>query len=74
MAVWEALKPLVPSNLRHTFVTLSGEVGELISYVGGGVDRSKIAQAVGHRAGSTMTADKYDRLQVPAMIVLPLGF
>ncbi len=70
--VWKALKPLVPSNLRHTFVTLAGEVGELVTYAAGGVDRGRIAQAVGHRAGSTMTADRYDKLQVPPMIRLPL--
>ncbi len=74
ITVWETLKPLVPSNLRHTFVTLAGEVGELVTYVSGGVDRGRIAQAVGHRAGSTMTADRYDKLQVPPMIRLPLGF
>lgn len=72
VTVWEALKPLVPSNLRHTFVTLAGEVGELVTHVAGGVDRGRIAQVVGHRAGSTMTADRYDRQQVPPMIRLPL--
>lgn len=74
ISVWEALKPLVPSNLRHTFVTLAGECGSLVTWIEGGVDRGRIAQAVGHRAGSTMTADRYDRLQVPAMIRIPLGF
>lgn len=74
ISVWEAVKPLVPSNLRHTFVTLAGEVGELVSFTPGGVDRSRIARAIGHRAGSTMTADRYDKLQVPPMIKLPLGF
>lgn len=72
VTVWEALKPLVPSNLRHTFVTLAGEVGSLVTYVSQGVDRGRIAQVVGHRAGSTMTADRYDKLQVPPMIRLPL--
>ncbi len=71
---WEAFDPLVPSNLRHTFVTLAGEVGELVTYSGGGVDRARVAQAVGHRAGSTMTADRYEKIQVPPMIRLPLGF
>lgn len=74
VTMWEALNPLVPSNLRHTFITLAGEVGTLITYRAAGVDRSRIAQAVGHRAGSTMTADRYDKLQVPAMIALPLDF
>ncbi len=74
VTVWEAFSPLVPSNLRHTFTTLAGEVGSLVTYVGGGVDRARIAQALGHRAGSTMTADRYDKLQVPPMIRLPLGW
>lgn len=72
VSVWKAFDPIIPSNLRHTFVTLAGEVGELVSYKSGGVERSRIAQAVGHRAGSTMTADRYDKLQVPEMIRLPL--
>jgi len=72
ITVWEALKPLVPSNLRHTFTTLSGEVGRLVTFTAGGVGRATIAQVIGHRAGSTMTADRYDKLQVPPMIVLPL--
>lgn len=74
MTMWYAMDPLVPSNLRHTFVTLAGEVGELVRYQQVGLDRARIAQAVGHRAGSTMTADRYDKLQVPPMVRLPLGF
>lgn len=74
IAAWEAFAPLVPSNLRHTFVTLAGEVGELVTYKAPGVDRARIAQVVGHRAGSTMTSDRYDKLQVPPMIALPLRF
>lgn len=74
IAAWEAFAPLTPSNLRHTFVTLAGECGEFVTYTGGGVDRSRVAQAVGHRAGSTMTADRYEKIQVPPMIHLPLGF
>ena len=74
VTVWEALAPLVPSNLRHTFITLSGEVGKLVTYKAAGVDRARIAQTVGHRAGSTMTADRYDKLQVPAMIKLPIAW
>ena len=72
VTMWEQLAPLTPSNLRHTFVTLSGEVGELVTYEAAGVDRGRIAQIVGHRAGSTMTADRYDKVQVPPLIVLPL--
>lgn len=71
ITVWEALDPLVPSNLRHTFTTLAGEVGELVTYKAAGVDRSRIAQVLGHRAGSTMTADRYDKLQVPPMVRIP---
>lgn len=73
-SVWKALDPIVPSNLRHTFVTLAGEFGVEVRWTEAGVDRARIAQAVGHRAGSTMTADRYDKLQVPPMIRLPLGF
>lgn len=74
ITVWEQCKAvgIVPSNLRHTFVTLSGEVGKLVTYNPGGVDRARIAQIVGHRAGSTMTADRYDRAQIPPMIKLPI--
>ena len=72
IAVWKALEPLIPSNLRHTFVTLAGEVGELVTYKAPGVDRARIQQIVGHRAGSAMTSDRYDKLQVPPMIRLPL--
>lgn len=74
IAVWEAIKPLVPSNLRHTFATLAGEIGRLVSYTEGGVDRARVAQALGHRAGSTMLVDKYEKTQVPPMIYIPLGF
>jgi hypothetical protein len=73
ITVWKNLEKLgiVPSNLRHTFVTLAGEIGERVTYKEAGVDRALIAQVVGHRAGSTMTADRYEKLQVPAMIRLP---
>lgn len=74
VTMWEALAPLVPSNLRHTFVTLAGEVGEVFTYTGAGVDRSRIAAAIGHRAGSTMTADRYDKTQVPPLVWIPLPF
>lgn len=65
---------MVAANLRHTFVTLAGEVGELVTYSGKGVDRARVAAAVGHRAGSTMTADRYEKVQVPPMIALPLNW
>lgn len=65
---------MVAANLRHTFVTLAGEVGELVTYTGKGVDRARVAAAVGHRAGSTMTADRYEKVQVPPMIALPLNW
>jgi integrase len=74
VSVWEALDPIVPSNLRHTFITLGADVGELVTFTGGGVDRSRVAQVVGHRSGSTMTADRYEKQQIPPMIKLPLGF
>lgn len=74
VTMWEAMSPLLPSNLRHTFVTLAGECGELVTWAGAGVDRARVAQVVGHRAGSTMTADRYDKAQVPPLIRLPLRF
>lgn len=74
VAVWKELDPITPSNLRHTFVTLAGEVGEKITFKAAGVSRAEIAQAVGHRQGSTMTSDRYDKLQIPPMIKIPLGF
>jgi hypothetical protein len=74
IAIWEAVKPLVPSNLRHTFRDPRGRGRGDSQLHPGGVDRARIARAIGHRAGSTMTADRYDKLQVPPMILLPLGF
>lgn len=74
ITAWEAFRPIVPSNLRHTFATLAAECGEVVPYKTAGVDRSRVAQAMGHRAGSTMLPDRYDRQQVPAMIRIPLGF
>jgi hypothetical protein len=74
ITVWEAIKPLVPSNLRHTYATLAGECGELVTFTPGGVDRSRVAQAMVHRAGSTMLPDRYEKVQIPPMLRLPLGF
>lgn len=74
MDAWEEFAPLTPSNLRHTFITLAGEVGEWVTYTGAGVDLDRIAQVAGHRAGSKMTGSRYDKLQVPPMIRLPLGW
>lgn len=71
---WEAFRPIVPSNLRHSFVTLAGECGRMVVWESGGISRARIAEAVGHRAGSTMVADRYDQLQVPPLVALPLGF
>lgn len=72
--VWEKLKPLVPSNLRHTYITLAGEVGEWVTYTAKGVPLDQIQQVVGHRLGSKVTTSHYDKLQVPPMIALPLAF
>jgi integrase len=74
-STWKAFDPLVPSNLRHTFSTLAAECGELIEFnAGGGVPRARVAQAMGHRAGSTMLVDRYEHVQIPPMLRLPLGF
>lgn len=72
VSVWKRLAPMVPSNLRHTFGTLAGEIGEVISYTGGGVPRAVVAQFMGHRAGSTMLVDRYENMPVPPMMRLPL--
>lgn len=71
---WNAMEPLgvVPSNLRHTFTTLSGEVGQIISYKSAGVSLDQIAEILGHRVGSKMTAARYDKLQIPKLMRLPL--
>lgn len=75
-AAWNALTPLgiVPSNLRHTFTTLSGEMGRIISYKNAGVGLDEIAEILGHRVGSKMTGAKYDKLQIPKTMVLPLDW
>lgn len=73
VSVWKKLAPeIIPSNLRHTFATLMGEVGEVIHYKAGGAPRSVVAQFMGHRAGSTILADRYENMQVPPMARLPL--
>ena len=72
ITTWEALDPVIPSNLRHSFVTLAGECGQLVSYEALGVDRARIARAIGHRRGSSTLADHYDFLQVPPMVKIPL--
>jgi integrase len=71
---WKEAKPfgIVPSNLRHTFATLMGEIGQEVHYEKGGVQRSVVARFMGHRAGSTMLADRYENMQIPPMAKLPL--
>lgn len=71
VSVWKRLNPMTPSNLRHTFATLGGEMGEVISYTGGGVSRAQVAQFMGHRAGSTMLVEHYENMPVPPMMRLP---
>lgn len=72
MSMWKALDPLIPSNLRHTFITLAGEVGQLVSYKTAGVTLDAIQNTVGHRVGSKVTLSNYDKLQVPPMVRLPI--
>lgn len=72
ISVYKAFAPLVPSNLRHTWITLCGEVGSLVTYKGGGVSLDQIQQIAGHRIGSKVTTTNYDKLQIPTMIRLPL--
>jgi integrase len=70
--VWQAFKPLVPSNLRHTFATLCLEFGETVPYKQGGIDPIEVQQAMGHAVGSSMLRDRYSKLQVPSMKRLAL--
>lgn len=73
VTMWKNLEPeIIPSNLRHTFVTQLGEVGRLVTWKEGGLGRAIVAQLVGHRPGSTMTADRYENLQVPPMGWVPI--
>ena len=69
--VWEALDPMVPSNLRHTFETLAEDRGTLVTYTGGGVDRALVAQVMGHRPSSAMIADRYNQSQIPTLVRIP---
>lgn len=70
---YNALVPLgiVPSNLRHTFATLRGK-GKIVHYDEGGVSLDEVAEIMGHRIGSKMTGSRYDKLQVPPMMKVPL--
>ena len=72
--MWEALDPLIPSNLRHTWVTLCGEVGEEVSYINKGIPLDRIQAIGGHRIGSAITELSYDKLQVPPMSKLPFNW
>lgn len=72
IAVWEALDPLVPSNLRHTWITLAGEWGEWVQFRGAGVNLDQIQQIAGHSIGSKVTLSNYDKLQVPPLVRLPI--
>jgi integrase len=64
---------IIPSNLRHTFTTLRGH-GRIVHYGEGGVSLDEVAELLGHRVGSKMTGSRYDKLQVPPMMVLPLDW
>ncbi len=72
--MWTALAPLVPSNLRHTWVTLCGEVGEEVTYKSKGIPLDRIQAIGGHRIGSSITEMSYDKLQVPPMSKLPFDW
>jgi hypothetical protein len=76
VTVWEVLGELgiTASNCRHTFDTLAGEIGQRITYKAAGVDRSFVAQVMGHRAGSTQGPDRYEKAHVPPMLKLPIAW
>lgn len=64
---------MIPSNLRHTFTTLRGR-GKIIHYEEGGVSLDEVAEILGHRIGSAMTGSRYDKLQIPPMMKLPISW
>lgn len=70
--VWAAFVDVIPSNLRHTAITLMGEDASVVSYKAGGLSLDQIQEFVGHRVGSHITKSNYDKLQVPPMPRLPL--
>ncbi len=72
VSVWKALDPIVPSNLRHTWITLCGEVGEIVNYKAAGIPLDQIQGMAGHRIGSKVTLSNYDKAQIPPMSRLPL--
>lgn len=65
---------LVPSNLRHTWITLSQELGEVVYFKTRGVSLDVVQQTAGHRVGSKVTLSNYDKTQIPPMIRLPFNW
>ncbi len=55
--------------------TAESETFRLAQYIKGKPNMEAIlARAIGHREGSTMTADRYEKMQVPPMVVIPYAF
>lgn len=73
ISVWKAFGDLTPSNLRHTFATLSLEVGQIVTPTTGGIDPVAVQRALGHAVGSAMLKDRYSKVQTPPMVWLDLG-
>lgn len=72
ITMYYALTPLgiVPSNLRHTWITQAGENATLITYKSKGVSLDVIQQTGGHRVGSKVTLSNYDKTQIPPLVLL----
>lgn len=64
--------PLRPGELRHSFITWAATAGTKVTVTGGGVDLREVQQIVGHRSGSTVTADHY-LSGVPPFIAVPIA-
>lgn len=73
ISVWKAFGEITPSNLRHTFATLSLEFGQLVTIAEGGIDPVAVQRALGHAVGSAMLKDRYSKVQVPPMNWLSLN-
>ncbi len=65
------IPPLMPGELRHSFVTWARKAGREVKVAGTGLALDAIADAIGHKSKRT-TSKFYDGTEVPPMIVVPL--
>lgn len=64
--------PVNAGQLRHTFVTLARERGQIVRLQSAGVPLEMIREVLAHAPGSKMTTEHYDATKVPPMIRVPL--